>query len=104
MALHAVGAHGLQDVEGRDRILLEVFPGMLPAVLDVGVGGEVEDEVDAFHRGGERGQVEVVAADQFEFRILQGAVEETDLPGGEIVPAGDLDAVREEAVDGDWNR
>ena len=71
---------------------------MLPAVLDVGVGGEVEHKVGAFHGGRERGQIEVVAADQLEFRMRQGAVEETDLPGGKVVPAGDLDAVREEAV------
>ena len=95
---HTVRAHGLEDVEGRDGVLFEVLPRVVPAVLDVGVGGQVEDEVGALHRGGQRGQVEVVAADELEPRVRQSAVEEAELPGGKVVPAGDRDAVREEAV------
>ena len=41
--------------------------------------------------------VEVVAADKLEARVLHGAVEETQLAGGEVVPSGDGDAVREQA-------
>lgn len=70
--------------------MFEIAARVLPAVLDVGVGGEMEHEVRAPHGGGEGGEVEVVAADEFEFRMLNRAVEEADLAGGEVVPAGDL--------------
>ena len=54
-AFHAVGAHGLEDVESGDGVLLEVLAGVLPAVFDVGVGGEMEDKVGALHGGGQGG-------------------------------------------------
>jgi hypothetical protein len=97
-AFNAVGAHGFEDVESSNGVLLEVFAGMLPAVFDVGVGGEMEDEVGAFHGGGERRQVEIIAADEAKLRMLFGAVEKAFLAGGEIIPAGDGGAVREKTV------
>lgn len=97
-SFHAVGAHGLKYVEGCDGILLEILAGVLPAVFDVGVGREVEDEVGALHSGGEGGQVEVVTADEAKLRVLFGAVEEAFLSGGEVIPASDSGAVSEETV------
>ena len=72
---------------------------MLPAVLDVGVGRKMEDEVAAPHRGGERGQVEVVAPKQRETRLLERPFEKRRLPGGEIVPADHAQPVGQQAVD-----
>ena len=98
-ALHAVGPHGLEDVEGGDCVLLEIFFRVRPAVLDVSVGGEMKDEVGARHRRGQRGQVKVVAAHQPECWVGQRRSEETFLAGGEIIPARDGDAVRQQAID-----
>ena len=97
-AFNAVGAHGLEDVESGDGVLLEVLAGVLPAVFDVGVGGEVEDKVGAPHGGGQGGQVEIVAADEAKLRVLFGAVEEAFLAGGEVIPASDSGAVSEKTV------
>jgi len=72
---------------------------VFPAVADVGVGREVENEVGALHRRREVRQVEVVAAYESEVRMALRAFEETRLAGGEVVPAGDPHAVREQAVD-----
>ncbi len=54
-ALHAVGAHGFKNIEGGDGVLLEILTGVLPAVFDISVGGEMQDKVGALHGGGERG-------------------------------------------------
>ena len=66
MSLDAVGAHRLQHVEGGDGVLLEILARMLEAEADVGVGGEMEHDVAAGHRGSQRRRVEDVAFDQLE--------------------------------------
>jgi hypothetical protein len=75
------------------------FAGCSVPKLDVGVGGEMKHEVAARHGGGQRGQVEVVAAHEREAGIFPRAGEEAFLAGGEIIPADDGDAVRQQAVD-----
>ena len=72
---------------------------MLGAETDIGVGGEVKHKIATLHRGGERGEVEVVAADEFKAGIFLRTLEEFFLAGRKIIPAGDGDAVREEAID-----
>ena len=47
---HAGGAHRLEHVGGRDRVLLEVPARVLEAVADVGVGLQVEHPVAALER------------------------------------------------------
>ena len=54
-ALDVVAAHGFEDVPGDDDVLLEVAIGVIGAEADIGVGGEVDDEVgagDGFGEGG----------------------------------------------------
>ena len=71
---------------------------MLGAEAHVRVGGEVKDKVAALHRGGQRGQVEIVAADEAEPRVGRRGRQEPLLAGGEIIPADHGQAVREQAV------
>ncbi len=60
----------------------------------------MEDEVAAGHRRREGGEVEVVAAHEPEAGLARSALsKESLLAGGEIIPADNGDAVRQEAVD-----
>jgi hypothetical protein len=52
----------------------------------------MKDGVAAFHGLGQRGQVEIVATDEFEIGILFRQREELRLAGGEVVPADDFAA------------
>ena len=76
MRLIAVGAHRFEDVERGDRVLFEILARMLGAETDVGVGGQVEDEVAAGHRGVKAVPVERIAMDEAKARISAGLVDE----------------------------
>ena len=71
---------------------------MIGAEAHVGVGGEMENEIAAGHRAFERGEIEVVALDEFEARIFQRFDDERPLAGREIIPADDGLAVRKQAI------
>ena len=58
----------------------------------------MEDGVASGHRGGQRGQIEVVPADEFEAGLLLRIGDEFLLASGEIVPADDLFTFRKKAV------
>src|SRR5262249_32983372 len=70
-ATHPVGSHRFEDMEGGDRVLLKILARVLGAEADVGVRGEVEDEVVPGDVTGQGGQVEQVALDEAESRMAQ---------------------------------
>ena len=72
----AVGAHGFEDVVSGDGVLLKILAGMVEAEADVGIGGEMEHGVTAGHRPGQRGQIQVVALDEFEVRAASARLRE----------------------------
>src|ERR1041385_488522 len=94
-----MGAHRLQHVERRDRVLLQVLPRVFPAVADVGVRGKVKHDIGAPHRPGQRLLVEGVAAHQGEARGPGRLGQEFGLAGGEIVVADHLVTVLEQTID-----
>ena len=98
-ALDVVGAHGFEDIEGGDGVLLEIFAGMFEAEPDVGIGAEVEHGVGAGHGAGEGGEIQIIALDEFEVGVLQCAVQKTYLAGRKVIPADDGFAVGEQTVD-----
>jgi hypothetical protein len=55
------------------QILGRIF--VFEAEADVGIRGEMKNGVTASHRLGERGQIQIVAFDQFEFWIFEGVVQ-----------------------------
>jgi hypothetical protein len=59
------------------------------AKADIGIGGEVDNEVRALHRWGNLGGMQQVAAHRAEVRMRQRAVQELRLAGREIVEADD---------------
>ena len=59
----------------------------------------MEHDVDAAHRGGQRGEVERIAAGQRELRPAGRVLEEPHLTGREIVERDDGMAVGEKAID-----
>ena len=71
---------------------------MIGAEADVGVGGEVDDEVGAGDGFGEGVQVEQVMLAEGEVGVGLGAGEELDLAGGEVIDTGDGVAIGEKAV------
>jgi len=50
---NAIGPHGLENVEGRQGVLLDVAAGIVRPEAHVGVGREVEDKIAASHRPGQ---------------------------------------------------
>jgi hypothetical protein len=58
----------------------------------------MKNRVAALHRGGQRVEVEIVAAYHFEFGILLRAFNESFLAGGKIIPAHNLFALREQDI------
>ena len=93
MRRDAVGAHRLEHVERRDRVLLEVLARVLGAEADVGVGRQVEDDVGAAHGRGQRRQVERVAATSVNVASSERRLEEPFLAGREVVEGDDRVAV-----------
>ncbi len=71
---------------------------MLQAEADVGVGGEMKNDVAAGHRRGQRRHVEDIAFHQFEFGMLERAREKFAQAGAEIIEAGDGKTRREQAI------
>ena len=72
---------------------------MLRAEADVGVGGEVEDEIAPGHRGGQAVEVEDVALHERELRRLTGRIEELREPGRQVVVADNRMPRCEQAID-----
>src|SRR5262249_54188268 len=77
----------------------EVLAGVVRAEADVGVGGQVEDEVVADHGRLQVEQVDHVAFDQAERRATADLRQEGPLAGGEVVVARDLVPVGQQPVD-----
>src|ERR1035437_4976879 len=97
-ALDAIGAHGFEDIESGDGILLQILRRMFEAKAGVGIRGEMKNGVATGHRLGERRQIEVVAFDELEVGIFQRAFQKFFLAGGKIIPADNLPAVGEQTV------
>ena len=98
MRRDAGGAHGFQHVPGDDGILLQVAARMVRAEAHVGIGREVEDEIRASHGVLDGIQFQQVALDQAEARIGLRALQKAQKSGGQIVEAGDVVAVCQQAV------
>src|SRR2546427_2421909 len=64
----------------------------------VGVRGQMENELRAAHRRGQRIRIERVATHQSEARMPTSLHQELGLPRGEVVVADDLAAVLQQAV------
>ncbi len=62
---------------------------MFEAEADVGIGGEMEDNIGAGHRPGEAGRVEQISLDQCERRVSTGFRDELRQSGGKVVVADD---------------
>ena len=62
---------------------------MFEAEADVGIGGEVENEIAPGHRLRQRREVKVIAANEFEIRMIPRGRQKFILAGGKIVPADD---------------
>jgi len=95
MVLNAVARIASSSVKGGDSVLLKILPGMVQAEANVGIGSEVEDRITALHRGGERVEVEIIAANELEVRVLARAFHESFLAGERLSqPATRLPAAR----------
>ena len=84
-AADMVGAHGLQNIPRRDGALFQILARMASAPADVGMGGEMVDEICAGHCPGERFEIQQIGAMQTKTWIFQGARQELDSPGGKVV-------------------
>jgi hypothetical protein len=71
---------------------------MFEAKADVGVGGEVKNEIGPGHRLHQRREVKVVAAHEFEIRMAPRGRQKFILAGGKIIPADDVFAASQQAV------
>ena len=71
---------------------------MFESETHVGIRCEVKNCVASGHRAGERGQIEIIALDEFEVFIFQRAVQKFPLAGGKIIPAGDGFSLGEQPV------
>jgi hypothetical protein len=58
----------------------------------------MKNGVAADHGFGERGEIEVIAFDELELWVFEGAFEEFSLAGGEIVETDDGFAIGKQAV------
>ena len=83
----AVGAHGLEHIEGRDRVLLQILARVFEPEADVGIGGEMKDHVAARHSCPQFLEVQHVAFDQRERGVVLCAGKELHHTGREIVVA-----------------
>ena len=98
MRLIAIGTHGLEHIEGRNRVLLEVLLRMLRAESDVGIGRKVKHDITVSHGTRERSRVERVALDEREAGIRNGAGEKPMEAGRKVVESRDVVPVREEPI------
>src|ERR1043166_351600 len=48
--LNPVGAHGFEDIESGERILLHILAGMLQSKTNIRIGREVENQITTRHR------------------------------------------------------
>src|SRR5262249_32750412 len=87
-----------QHIRRGDGVLLQVLARVLGAKTDVGVGGEVEDEVAAHHGLRQSRPVEVIAHEEAEVRVAQGVGQEGALAGREVVPADDRSPVAQQPI------
>ena len=71
---------------------------MVETKTDIGIGGQMKNEIAPGHRAGQRRQIKAIAFNQFEFRIGQRRLEKFLLAGGKIVPADNVFAVGEQPV------
>ena len=71
---------------------------MFEAKADIGIGGEVKDKIASGDRTGQRREVKVVALDKLESGVFAGTDKEFILAGGKIVPADDVFAAGQQAV------
>jgi hypothetical protein len=93
-------ARQICQVDVATGVLLQILGRMFvfEAEADVGIRGEMKNGVTASHRLGERGQIQIVAFDQFEFWIFERVVQKFFLVGGKIVPADDSFLVGKQTV------
>ena len=71
---------------------------MFEAEADIGIGREVENEIASGHRLRQRREVKIVAANEFEIGMAPRARQKFILAGGKIVPADDVFAAGQQAV------
>ena len=69
-------ARQICQVDVTTGVLLQILGWMFvfEAEADVGIRGEMKNGVTASHRLGERGQIQIVAFNQFEFWIFERVV------------------------------
>src|SRR5690348_15523759 len=84
---YAAFAHGFENIPGRESVLVEILAGLLRAEADVGIGGQVEDEIDACHGGAEGFAAEQIGRNQPVLGRAAGRLDERALTGGKIVVA-----------------
>ncbi len=82
-----------------DDVLLEITGGMQWAKPNVGVGGEVEDDVVPGNDLVQRTHIEQVRLDEFKASLPRSVFEERTLTGREVVVHRDRVAERQQAID-----
>src|SRR5436190_12118894 len=87
---YSIRAHRLQYVEGGESILLKVLAGMIQAETHIGIGRQVNDGVAAVHGGGQRREIEIIAANQLEPGILARSFQNRFMARRELIPADNL--------------
>ena len=97
-AVDACGSHRLEHDGGRDRVLLEIAPGLVEPVTHVRVRREVEDGVAALERAPDALLVEHVALHELDSRPGARAGDELAPSPGEVVVDDDLDALGAQPV------
>ena len=95
----AIAAHAFEDVPGDDNVLVEVSAGVVCTEADVGVGGEVDDDVDADTGFDDAREVEEVAFDQLELGGGESSGEEFPLAGDIAIETDHFVAVGEQTID-----
>src|SRR5262249_53236338 len=86
-------------MEGRDSVLLQILARVLGAEADIGVGGQVKDEVVPDNRTSQGGEVEEIPLDEAESGMAERIGEDLALAGREVVVGGNGMAVGQQSVD-----
>src|SRR5262245_44013948 len=86
---NTVLTHRLEDIERRDRILLQIAARMTGAEAHVGVRRQMKDDVMAGRRGGKGRQIEYIGLDQPKSLLRFSVREKLALSRAEVVHDSD---------------
>jgi hypothetical protein len=94
-----MAAHRFEDVPGDDDVLVEVAARKLGTIAEIGVGGEMENRIDARADLGDGSEVEQVAENELEARGGGGTLQKLAPSSDAVINADNFVSIRKQAVD-----